>query len=116
MEPSRVIKHIDKSIIERLESGFCFKDIFDYLSQNLTRYKKRDAYIRVSERYLINNWNRIEWKKRMTTMLVIQTSRRSSDIKWIIKNRDKFKKYDDVMLYKLVLLKDKLLFNYELPG
>lgn len=116
MEPSRVIKHIDNSIIERLESGSCLEDVFDYLSQNLIRYKNRDAYIRVSEKYLINNWNRIDWKKRMTTMLVIQTSRRKQDIKWIIQNRSKFEKYDDVMVYKLVFLKEKLLFNYELPG
>ena len=47
----------------------------------------------------------------MTTMLVIQSMRRISDIKWISENHNKFPRYSSHKMYKLVSLKDKLKAN-----
>lgn len=111
MEPKRVLYHIDNQVIDRIELGQRWNDIIDYLNSNIQRYKKRDAYINVSEKYLLSNWSRIEWKKRMTTMLVIQSQRRVKDINWIIKNHKNFPQYGSVKMYKMISLKDKLKYN-----
>jgi len=111
MTPERVIIHIDQTIIERINSGQRWDDIIGYLSENIERYVKRDSFIKVSESYLVKNWERIEWKKRMTTMLVIQSTRRINDIKWIKENHYRFQQYGSVKMYKLISLKDKLNYN-----
>ena len=86
MTPDRVQFHIDKSIKEKLQCGCRWDFIVEDLRDKVKRYKKRDGFIHVSERYLLNNWDRIEWKKRMTTMIVIQSMRRIKDIDWIKKS------------------------------
>ena len=55
MNPERVLYHIDNQVLDRINLGQRWHDIIDYLSSNIKRYKKRDAYIQVSEKYLINN-------------------------------------------------------------
>ena len=47
----------------------------------------------------------------MTTMLVIQSLKRLSDIKWIKENHIKFPQLGSVGIYKLIELKDKLRYN-----
>jgi hypothetical protein len=111
MSPDKVISYIDKVVIEQIQQGLRWNDISKTLKEKVTNYKKRDSYIQVSERYLINNWDRIEWKKRMTTMLVIQSLKRLSDIKWIKENHIKFPQLGSVGIYKLLNLKDKLRYN-----
>lgn len=111
MNPDKVISYIDKVVIEQIQQGLRWNDISKTLKEKVTNYKKRDSYIQVSERYLINNWDRIEWKKRMTTMLVIQSLKRLSDIKWIKENHSKFPQLGSVGIYKLIELKDKLRYN-----
>jgi len=111
MSPDKVISYIDKVVIEQIQQGLRWNDISKTLKEKVTNYKKRDSYIQVSERYLINNWDRIEWKKRMTTMLVIQSLKRLSDIKWIKENHIKFPQLGSVGIYKLLELKDKLRYN-----
>lgn len=112
MSPERVLLHIDNTIVEKINQGQRWEDIICYLSDNVKRYKMRDAYIQVSEKYLLNNWERIEWKKRMTTMLVIQSVRRIEDIKWINSNHKKFQRYNSIKMYKMISLRDKLKINY----
>ncbi len=111
MSPDKVISYIDKVVIEQIQLGLRWDDISKTLKEKVIKYKKRDSYIQVSEKYLINNWNRIEWKKRMTTMLVIQSLKRLSDIKWIKENHSKFPQLGSVGIYKILELKDKLRFN-----
>ncbi len=111
MSPDKVISYIDKVVIEQIQLGLRWDDISKTLKEKVIKYKKRDSYIQVSEKYLINNWNRIEWKKRMTTMLVIQSLKRLSDIKWIKENHSKFPQLGSVGIYKILELKDKIRFN-----
>ena len=111
MTPYRVIFHIDNSIKEKLKSGYRWNAIIEDLEDKVSRYRKRDAFIQVSERYLINNWDRIEWKKRMTTMMVIQYRRRIKGIEWIKKTHPKFPQYGSVGMLNLLKLRDKVLYN-----
>ena len=111
MRPEKILLHIDKTIIEKIKNGERWLSLIEYLKDNINKYKRRDGYIQVSEKYLINNWDRIEWKKRMTTMLVIQSNRRISDINWIKKNHSKFTQLGSIGMYNLILLKDKLRYN-----
>ncbi len=111
MRPEKILLHIDKTIIEKIKNGERWLSLIDYLKDNINKYKRRDGYIQVSEKYLINNWDRIEWKKRMTTMLVIQSNRRISDINWIKKSHSKFPQLGSIGMYNLILLKDKLRYN-----
>lgn len=112
MSPEKVLQHIDNSVVDKIKEGQRWDNIITYLFNNIVRYKKRDAYIQVSEKYLVKNWDRIEWKKRMTTMLVIHSIRRIEDIKWIKKNHKNFTRYNSIKMYKMISLKDKLKINY----
>jgi hypothetical protein len=111
MGPNRVIKYIDKNIIDQINSGCELDDIISTLNSKIKIYKSSKYYIQVSESYLVRNWERIEKIKRTKTMLVIQSVRRVKDIKWLIKNQSKFQ-YDTLKMYNIILLKDKLMFNY----
>ena len=59
MSPERVLYHIDNQVLDKINLGQRWDDIIEYLTSNVKRYKKRDAYIQVSEKYLINNCERI---------------------------------------------------------
>jgi hypothetical protein len=111
MSPEKVLKHIDNQVIDQINLGQRWDDIIEYLSSNVRRYRNRDGYIEVSEKYLVKNWDRIEWKKRLTTMLVINSIRRIEDIKWIKKNHRNFPRFGSVKMYKMMSLKDKVKFN-----
>lgn len=111
MSAEKITQHIDKMIIQRIRKGDRWIGLIDYLKDNIKKYQKREGYIQVSEKYLISNWDKIEWKKRMTTMLVIQSNRRISDINWIKKNHSKFPQLGSIGMYNLILLKDKLRYN-----
>lgn len=111
MEPEKILSHIDNQVIDRIQLGQRWEDILYYLDSNIKRYKKRDGFVDLSEKYIVNNWSRIGWKIRMTTMLVIQTDRRIKDIIWIKENHKKFPQYGSVKMYKLISLRDKLKCN-----
>lgn len=108
MTPDKVERHIDKRITDKLSEGLEFEDILDYLQSNINIYTKMDSYIRVSKRYLFNNWELISWKKRMTTMCAMYSIKRKIDIKWIIDNKHKFEIEDKIKIFNLLYLKDKL--------
>lgn len=108
MTPDKVERHIDKRITDKLSEGLEFEDILDYLQSNINIYTKMDSYIRVSKRYLFNNWELISWKKRMTTMCAMYSIKRKNDIKWIIDNKHKFEIEDKIKIFNLLYLKDKL--------
>ena len=95
--------YIDEAIYELQQAN---KNVVE-----IKTYKSSKHYIQVSESYLIRNWDRIEKMKKIKTMLVIQSVRRVKDIKWLIKNQSKFQ-YDTLKMYNIILLKDKLMFNY----
>jgi hypothetical protein len=111
MSPDKVISYVDNFVIEQINLGLRWDDICILMKEKVKKYKKRDSYIQVSEKYLIQNWSRIEWRKRMSTMLVIQNLKRISDIKWIKENHHNFPQLGSVGMYKLLLLKDKLRYN-----
>jgi|APGre2960657423_1045063.scaffolds.fasta_scaffold278561_1 hypothetical protein len=108
MTPDKVVTYIDKVVVEQIQLGFGWNDICQTLKEKIINYKNRNSYIQVTENYLINNWDRIEWSKRMTTMIVIQSQRRLFDIEWIENNQYKFPDLDSIGIYKLMNLKDKL--------
>lgn len=108
MTPDKVERHIDKRITDKLSEGLEFEDILDYLQSNINIYTKMDSYIKVSKRYLFNNWELISWKKRMTTMCAMYSIKRKIDIKWIIDNKHKFEIEDKIKIFNLLYLKDKL--------
>jgi hypothetical protein len=108
MTPDKVERHIDKRITDKLSECLEFEDILDYLQNNINIYTKMDSYIKVSKRYLFNNWELISWKKRMTTMCVMYSIKRKNDIKWIIDNKHKFEIEDNIKIFNLLYLKDKL--------
>lgn len=111
MNPDKIITYIDNFVIEQINLGLRWDDISLLIKERIKKYKKRDSYIQVSEKYLIQNWNRIEWRKRMSTMLIIQSLKRISDIKWIKENHQNFPHLGSVGMYKLLSLKDKLRYN-----
>lgn len=113
MSPEKILIHIDNIIQEKIKDGWRWTSIIYDLEKKAEKFKKRDGFIPVSERYLVNNWDKIEWKKRMTTMYVIQCIRRIRDLKWIEKNHYRFPQYGNVGMLKLLKIKDKARYNIE---
>jgi hypothetical protein len=111
MESSKVLQYIDNSVVDQIKSGLRWEAIIHQLRSKAVRYRKRESFIQVSEKYLVNNWDRIEWKKRLTTMIVIQSQRRIKDIQWIVENHKRFPQYGSLKMYKMIYLKDKLKYN-----
>jgi hypothetical protein len=111
MKPDRVIFHIDNSIKNKIQSGCRWDFIIDDLESKVKRYKQRESFIKVSERYLVNNWDTIEWRKRITTMMVIQYNRRIRGIKWVKNSHKNFPQYGSVGMLKLLKLRDIVLYN-----
>lgn len=110
MSPNRIEDHIDKKIHQALSDGESFQFVIDDLKDGISRFSSRSGFIKVSKRYIINNWKLIEVKKRYTTYYVIHSTRRLNDIEWIVKNKDKFN-LDNAKLFNLIKLKDKLKFD-----
>jgi hypothetical protein len=109
MLATRIEEHIDRKILEEISNGNDLHDIMYLLKSNCDKFMKRDSFISVSRRYIINNWNSIQIKKRYTTYYVIHSKKRKDDIEWIIKNRERFNKnLTNDRLFKLILLKESL--------
>lgn len=112
MTPDKILLHIDNIIEDQIKSGWRWSSIINSLEERSEKFRKREGFIQVSERYLFNNWDRIEWKKRMTTMYVIQSKKRIRGLKWIEKNHPNFPQYGNFGMLKLLKLKDKVLYNF----
>lgn len=111
MTTNRIEEHIDKKIYQSLSDGESFQFIIDDLKDSIERFSKRDGFINVSRRYLINNWKIINVKKRYTTYYVIHSTKRLHDIEWMIKNEKRFESLNNQKKFNLLKLKDKLRFD-----
>jgi len=108
MNPEKIEQHIDRIVRDLIQQGYSLIDVCDHLNTNIKRHKKRDSFIPVSKRYLINNWTLIHVKKRLTTMYVIHSLKRMKDIKWLIENESKLNQNTDLKLFNLIVFKDKI--------
>jgi len=108
MKPSRIETHIDQKIEKLLLEGHPYSVVMDNLKDSIERFKKREGFVRISKRYLLNNWMQINFKKRYTTYYVMYSTKRLHDVEWIVKNTDKFPTYQRSKMFGLVQLKDKL--------
>lgn len=111
MTPEKINDHIDKKILEQLAEGFDLSELVNSIDNDINRFTAKKSFVRISSRYLFNNWDNIEIKKRYTTYLVIRYTKRKKDIEWILKNKENFKgvtRTSDLSLFKLVKLKEKL--------
>lgn len=113
---SDILKKIDGDIISEIKEGKEWEFIKSTIRGKINKYKKMKHYIPVSEKYLINNWSYMDFKKKVTTMFVIQNLRRLNDIDWIIKNNHNFSSYDCLKMYNLILMKDKLKYNQSISS
>jgi hypothetical protein len=108
MKPSRIEEHIDKKIQALLEDGHSYSVVIENLKESIERFKKREGFVRISKRYLFNNWMQIKFKKRYTTYYVMYSIKRLHDMEWIVKNGDKFPTFQRTKMFGLIKLKDKL--------
>ena len=72
------------------------------------KYKSLFSFIKVKLKYLITNWKLIDPNKRMNTLYVIFLNKRLEDLKWLVKNKNKFPHLEGEKLYKLLRLRDML--------
>lgn len=111
MTTNRIEEHIDKKIYQALSDGETYQFVISDLKDGIERFTKRSGFVNVSKRYLINNWTRIQVKKRYTTYYVMHTTKRLHDIEWIVKNQCKFPELSRSKMFNLIKLKDKLRFD-----
>jgi hypothetical protein len=113
MKTTSIENVINKSIEKQINSGESLIDIYYTLKEKINRFENKEDFIDVSEEYLKKNWNNINFKKRYTSYYTIYLRKRKSDIMWLISNSDyKFKGLNDVKLFSLLKLKDKLSVNH----
>lgn len=108
MTPERINDHIDNRIIDQLSEGIKLNEIIYYLDGKINRFAKKESFINVSKRYMMNNWKLINIRSRYTTYVVIQSYKRKKDIEWILSKKESFKNLNDISLFKLIKLKEKL--------
>jgi hypothetical protein len=108
MTPEKINDHIDGGILSQLSEGMKLDEILIYLDDKINRFSSKECFIPISKRYIMNNWSRIEIKKRYTTYIVMQSYKRKKDIEWIISKKSEFKYVDDKSLFNLIKLKERL--------
>lgn len=108
MNPIKIENHIDKKIQTLLVEGESYSVVIENLKDSIERFQKRPAFIRVSKRYLLKNWDLVNFKKKYTTYYVMYSTKRLHDMEWIVKNTSKFPTYQRTKMFGLVQLKDKL--------
>jgi hypothetical protein len=111
MKHTNIENHIDNRISSKLSEGLSLKEVLDVILDNIKRFSERDSYIEVSKGCLLKNWNSIEIKKRYTTYYVIWSMKRSNDLIWLIKNKDRFPNFNNQKMFKLLKFKERLYSN-----
>lgn len=116
-----ILKLIDTKIIKQINSDdLSFIEIIQDLEEKINRFGiiMSSNYDRETIDNAILIFNRkqdivnIEPKAlRYNVCFRGHCINRINDIKWIIKNRYKFNKYDNIKVYNLILLKNKLKEN-----
>lgn len=108
MEPHVLIRKIDDRLLYRISEGCSIEELIQEFTGISESCKKRNTYIQVRLKYLINNWNLIDPNKRMNTLYVIFLDKRMKDLKWLLDNKHKFSHLQGEKLYNLLRLRDIL--------
>lgn len=108
MTPERINEHIDSRILTQLSEGIKLDEVILYLDDKIKRFCKKKDFIRVTKRYMINNWSSIDIRKRYTTYLTMQSYKRKKQIEWVLSKKSELKGLNDKALFNLIKLKEKL--------
>jgi len=108
MEPHVLIRKIDDRLLYRISEGCSIEQLIQEFTNISESCKKRNTYIQVRLKYLINNWSFIDPNKRMNTLYVIFLDKRMKDLKWLLENKHKFPHLQGEKLYNLLRLRDIL--------
>lgn len=111
MNPDRIREYIDSNFLIRINNCDSLVDVILHFNLVLNRFRIRDNYIDITEDELIKEWNNYNIKVRYTTMYVLHSEKRMKDIGWIIKNKENLPQLSNEKLFKLVVLKDKLMIK-----
>ena len=103
-----LIRKIDDRLLYRISEGCSIEELIQEFTGISESCKKRNTYIQVRLKYLINNWNLIDPNKRMNTLYVIFLDKRMKDLKWLLDNKHKFSHLQGEKLYNLLRLRDIL--------
>jgi hypothetical protein len=108
MEPHVLIRKIDDRILHKISEGCSVDELITYFTEVADSCQRRKTFIKVSLRYLINNWSFIDASKKMNTLYVIFLRKRLKDLKWLSENKHKFSHLEGEKLYRILRLKDIL--------
>lgn len=100
-------EYIDDRIILLIEEKKSFDYIIKYFKSKKEKYEIDEDYMSLSEIILKLNWNVLNSRSRFLRVYVLHSTKRISDIDWIIKNREKFN-ISDYKIFKLSQLRNKL--------
>jgi hypothetical protein len=109
---------VDKNMKDKLKE-ISLLDAIDDLENRVIRFKdiiKRDFPGVIAEVALESDINKIESSRlRYNLYYIIHAKKRIKDFKWMIRNRIKFHKYNNLQLFNLILLKERLSQENALP-
>jgi hypothetical protein len=109
MKHHSIENHIDNSILSKISDGLSLDEVLVVVLNNIKKFSERNCYMDVSKNYLLKNWKSIDIKRKYTTYYVIWSIKRSNDLDWLIKNKDRFPNLDNKKLFKLLKFKERLL-------
>jgi len=109
---------IDKNMKDKLKE-LSLLDTIDDLENRVNKFKgiiEKDFPGVIAEVALESNLDDIESSRlRYNLYYILHARKRVKDFKWMIRNRVKFYKYDNLQLFNLILLKEKLSQENALP-
>ena len=103
----RYTNSYDNMMFSYIKAGHTMQQAIDKFDSIRKTCMKRSYFINVSPRYLVNNWNLIDLSKRTNTLYVMFLTKRVNDMKWILKNKNRFNLSDE-KLYQLLKFKDMI--------
>lgn len=109
-------KYLENSISDYLRKDISFESIIGELKircDNMIKsIEKRESDLNIFSNLFLGlenpNSDRVEKRIKYMYFYITNAQYQINNIKWIITNKTKFKEYNDLKLYKLSLLRNKL--------
>jgi hypothetical protein len=108
MRPEKIEAFIDNKIKTMFSDSNSLDFIIDDLNTKIEKFSNRDTFIDVSKRYLLNNWERINIRKRYNAYYVIYSKKRIRDLK-LLKESKLNSKFNQKKIFDLLLFKESII-------
>jgi hypothetical protein len=119
MKTESVFNMIDKKIIEHLVDGhaiaFVQKDLNDKMNKFCESIRQSDAKVDLLKLLMMETDTITPSKTKWQVIYIKVCAQRVKDLDWLMKNKYRFPGRSNSQVFKLIKLKEKLLFENAVP-